>query len=253
MAISAAIALFLPIAAALWWSHKSGIGWRYWGFGALVFFVSQIVLRLPWLVPLGAAVSGSIKGNLWLTAAWVAFAAITAALFEEIGRWLGYRYLLREEKSFRSGMMYGLGHGGIESILLVGLSVAASLATYVLLAQGKLPQLPAEQAAQISAVLAAQTPLTALMGGVERIFTLVFHVAFSVLVLQCFLRGERRWLFYSIAAHFFINIVGPGLNGISIFVAEGALFVLALLAFMVIVRLKDTPATEPGAHPQGAA
>jgi hypothetical protein len=46
------------------------------------------------------------------------------------------------------------------------------------------------------------------MGGVERIFTLIFHVAFSVLVLQCFLRSQRRWLFYSIAAHFFVNIVG---------------------------------------------
>lgn len=252
MAISAAIALFLPIAAALWWSRKTGIGWRFWGFGALVFFVSQMVLRLPWLVPLGAAVSGSIKGNLWLTAAWVGFAAITAALFEEIGRWLGYRYLLRDEKSFRSGVMYGLGHGGIESILLVGLNVAGSLVTYILLAQGKLPQLPAEQAAQISAVFAAQTPLTALMGGVERIFTLIFHVAFSVLVLQCFLRGERRWLFYSIAAHFFINVVGPSLNGISVFVAEGALFVLAVLAFMVIVRLKDTQPVDQTISFQGA-
>jgi uncharacterized membrane protein YhfC len=53
LALAAAICLIGPILLALWWHRRTGAPFRALGAGALVFFVSQLVLRLPWQIPLG--------------------------------------------------------------------------------------------------------------------------------------------------------------------------------------------------------
>src|SRR5512135_27806 len=52
---------------------------------------------------------------------WLVILALTAGIFEEVGRYLGYRiFMRREEKTWNKGVMYGLGHGGLESAVLIG-------------------------------------------------------------------------------------------------------------------------------------
>ena len=53
LALAAVFCLTGPILAALWWHRRSGAPLRALAMGALVFFVSQVVLRLPWQIPLG--------------------------------------------------------------------------------------------------------------------------------------------------------------------------------------------------------
>ncbi len=92
------------------------------GAGALVFLVSQVILRLPWQIPLGRWVQ---EHQEWLIP-FLLLSSLTAGLFEETGRWAGYRYLLKE-RSLRIGVMFGLGHGALEAILLAGLPLAGLL------------------------------------------------------------------------------------------------------------------------------
>jgi hypothetical protein len=54
LAVAAGICLIGPILAALWWHRRSGTPLAAFGAGALVFLVSQVILRLPWQIPLGA-------------------------------------------------------------------------------------------------------------------------------------------------------------------------------------------------------
>ena len=124
LAVSALIALGAPLAIAFVFRRRTGASFNYFAIGAAVFFVSQIILRLPWQIPLTKFVQGKTAADSALSYAFLAFSALTAGLFEETGRWLGYRFLIKKERSWRVGVMYGLGHGGIESILLVGINMA---------------------------------------------------------------------------------------------------------------------------------
>jgi len=53
LAVAAGLCLVGPIVACLWWYRRSGAPLAAFGAGALVFLVSQVILRLPWQIPPG--------------------------------------------------------------------------------------------------------------------------------------------------------------------------------------------------------
>ena len=199
LAVAAAICLIGPILAGLWWHRRSGATLRAFGAGALVFFVSQIILRLPWQIPLGRWVQ---EHSEWLVA-FLLFSSFTAGLFEETGRWAGYRYLLTNERSRRIGVMFGLGHGALEAILLAGVPLAGLLVGWVMAARGLVPEGPALEALrqQIGAVEFWKVQLAAL----ERASAIAVHVGLALVVLQVWMRGGMKWLALAILLHFAVN------------------------------------------------
>jgi uncharacterized membrane protein YhfC len=166
--------------------------------GALVFFVSQVILRLPWQIPLGRWVQSHPE---WLVP-FLLFSSLTAGIFEETGRWLGYRHLLTVERSRRVGIMFGLGHGALEAVLLAGLPLGGLLVSWVLAAQGRLPPSAAEAIGQQTASLDFwKIQLAAL----ERASATAVHVGLALVVLQVWKRGGLGWLALAILLHFSIN------------------------------------------------
>jgi uncharacterized membrane protein YhfC len=196
LSLAALICLLGPIALGYWWHYRTGAAFAVFRWGAVVFFVSQVVLRLPWQIPLSRWVIAS-HGN-WM-AAFIIFSALTAGLFEEVGRWVGYRTVLKAERSRNAGVMYGLGHGGCESILLVGLPILAVLVASVAAANGWISQPLAVQAIRQQA--GALEGWGAQLAVIERASTIAAHVGLSLIVLQAFTRGSNRWLGLAILLH----------------------------------------------------
>src|SRR5687767_9763064 len=91
LSLSTVLALFLPPLVA--WLHwkKTKAPWKAVLFGVATFFVSQVVLRLPWQIALGVWLKPKL-GDVVLRTAWIAFSALTAALFEETGRFLAFKH-----------------------------------------------------------------------------------------------------------------------------------------------------------------
>jgi uncharacterized membrane protein YhfC len=199
-------------------------------------------------------VHGQAQGRPWVEWSWLACSALTAGLFEEVARYYGYRRLCRDERSYRVGLMYGLGHGGIESTLLVGLSLVGAVVTYVLYTHNALPTagVPADKVAALHAQMASLTPLNALAGGVERLFALTLQVGFSLLVLQAFTRNDRRWVWIAVAAHAAVDFAAVALMKLGgIALAEAALAVIAAGAAWLIWKLR--PPASPGTDASAAA
>jgi uncharacterized membrane protein YhfC len=201
LAAAATICLVGPVLVALWWHRRSGAPFKALGAGALVFFVSQVVLRLPWQIPLGRWIQGQPK---WVIP-FLLFSSFTAGLFEETGRWVGYKYLLRGERSRRIAVMFGLGHGASEAILLAGLPLAGLLVSWVMAARGLIPA---------GAALEGIRQQTALLDGwkvqlaaLERASAMAVHVGLALIVLQVWVRGGIRWLILAILLHFAINSI----------------------------------------------
>jgi len=239
-----------PFVAALVLTRRLSAGWRLFWLGALVFVVSQLVLRLPLVGALQAALAPQLAGSPALSFALGAGLALTAALFETGGRWVGYRFLLRHDpKTWDTGVMFGLGHGGIESALLIGGLAIAQLAALLTTTEAQLAAMPAVQADALRALAAGVADVPAwfgLNGAYERVMAVVFHVAMSVLVLQSFARGEARWTWYALALHTVMDFVTPVLipallpAGTARLVAQQAfLTLIGALALGIIVALRS--------------
>lgn len=239
LAASAAIALGVPVLLGL-------VAWRVfrapavgWLIGAGTFFVSQVVLRLPWQIAIGVWLQKSHASPtvMW---SWLAVSAFTAGLFEETGRFVAYRWLFKD-RTARGGVMLGLGHGGLESMLLVGLSLVVNVLLYLALANGQSFGIPEAQRPLVVEQFNALTPGLALAGGVERLSSMAVHVGLSVLVLQVFRRGSKWWLAFAIAFHTLSNLVGvAAAKTLGVWQGEGVIAVFALLALWWTVRFVKT-------------
>jgi len=250
-----AFMIALPIAlivAAHRWLH---VGWRYAAYGALIFFTFQLITRLPLIQLAQYVLLPRMHSSRPLLVAFLLFAALTAGVCEEVGRYLGYRWFMgRERKTWAKGVMYGLGHGGLESaVLIAGLS-GIQLINVWLLSSTNLGIVPAAQqavAARQLASLAAQPGWLPLLGGWERICAIVAHVLFSLIVLQVFRRGSLGWLWLAIGLHTLLDAVSAllpqfvhlGAVGDDLLI-ESFVGVFALASLWVILALRRRSADD---------
>ncbi|HJZ47097.1 MAG TPA: YhfC family glutamic-type intramembrane protease, partial [Roseiflexaceae bacterium] len=162
--------MLYPLALALFVRRRLSVGWRYFGYGALIFVLFQLISRVPITLAIQSLIAPQLQASRAALVAWIAFSALTAGVFEELGRYIGYRWLMgREEKTWAKGVMYGLGHGGIESMLLIAGLVAITLIQVLALSRTDLSTLPLtpQQRAQVGqqlAAIAAQPSWAPLLG-----------------------------------------------------------------------------------------
>jgi uncharacterized membrane protein YhfC len=270
---AALIEIVLPLVLGLLARRRLGAGWKYFGYGALIFLLFQLITRVPLVQLLQTQIAPRLQADRGLLLGWLALLSLTAGLAEEIGRYVGYRWLMRrEEKTWPKAVMYGLGHGGLESMLLVAGLTLIGLINLLVLSQTDLATLPlpAEQRAQVEqqlAAVSAQPVWLALAGAWERVWAIAFHVALSVVVLQVFRRARMWWLWLAVAAHTALNLVATGLPIVlglqgttTILVSEAIITLAGLLSLWVIWALRDPPeatgvpvmAVAPGRPPLAA-
>lgn len=232
---SSFVAIFAPLALFLFLWRKRGVSPKAFGWGALTFVISQFVLRFPWQIPLNAALLPAMERDTRVLVAWLVVSALTAALFEEWGRFAAYRWVWKD-RSRDGGLMLGAGQGGLESIVLIGLSLVSSAALYFALSHGVTLGLPAEALPKVITSLVAVTPGLAFMGGVERLGALMLHCALSLVVLEAVRAGKPSMVWRSVAAHTVVNLTVVGLTRwVNLFAAEAVMVVCSagLLLWMV--------------------
>lgn len=178
--------------------------------GALTFTVAVLVLENAahgLLRPLTS--SPAVQGSVLLTAV---YGGLMAALFEEFGRLAAMKLFMKKTLTKENALMYGVGHGGIEAIILVGLLYLSNLITSVMINTGAIASAFAGLDADAAQALAAQLsplssspPLLFAAAGVERISAITLHICLSYFVYRAARYGERRYFALALAAHFAID------------------------------------------------
>lgn len=181
------------------------------GLGVVGFLVSQVLIRLPLLSVLGQSASFAVFAATQPLVYALALAA-SAGLFEETARFLLLHTRRKAPFDLKIPIAYGLGHGGLEAVL-IGLNSVALLAAPNQLAL-----------ADFSIALA----------GIERIGALMVQVALSIIV---YVAVKRRSIVPFLAALLFHTLVDLGAlsastPGMSLWVFE-AVFVFAALLFLL--------------------
>lgn len=245
--INALLMIVLPLVLAAWIDRHYDVDWGLFGAGAATFIGAQL-LHIPfnWLVDQsGLLPDPTGTGGLLVVAL---FLGLSAGLFEEVARYLTYRFWAPGARSWSQGLMLGAGHGGIESILL-GLLVAVNLALFFglprglfqgLVPEGELPQLLTATDALFAAPL-----YDTLLGALERLLALVCHLALSLLVMQSLVRHNGLWLLAAIGWHAVLDSVAVfSAAHWNVYVSQAAIAVIALASLGIILRLRLQPSPE---------
>jgi uncharacterized membrane protein YhfC len=240
--LNALLMIGLPIILGIVLAKRYGLPWRLYFIGAATFVLSQVG-HIPFntLLLNGAVFS---PAGQWPLAAVAIVLGLSAGAFEEVARYLVYRFWIRDARQWREAIMFGAGHGGCEAII-VGMFAAVSAINLLVLSGSDLAtlDLTPEQLTLLQAQLAAlqSSPwYAALLGSVERVFAIIFHISAAVLVLQVFRRGNLLWLAAAIAWHTTLNAVAIYTLTLAGAVwAEAALALLSLISLAIIHALRE--------------
>ncbi|MBE3595938.1 MAG: YhfC family intramembrane metalloprotease [Hydrogenibacillus sp.] len=242
--------LLLVIGSAVYLHRRRWLSWAAAGFGALTFFVFALILeRALHFIVLGSA--GPTRAYLLAhPIAYALYGALAAGLFEEGGRYLVMRRFMTSRRSFGDGLSFGLGHGGLEAVVVLGMTSLSNLALSLQINSGAFDSTlsaPGINEHAREALLALKTtliqasPIDFYLGGVERLFAFVLQLFFSLLVLYALKARRPRYVLYAVLAHAVVDLV-PGYfqatGRVNVYGIEGLLLVYALAAAWGILRIK---------------
>ena len=239
MVFSLIVSFALPIGLFIYAKKKLGAKAAPFFIGCGVFFVMVVMLEAAIHRIVFQLAGEALPGSVILYAV---YGGLMAALFEETGRYIAMRFLVKP-MDFPNAFMYGAGHGGVEAMLLCGVASISNIASAVMINSGtmsaQLASLDAKKAADTAAALSAlwTTPsLTFFAGGVERLLAVVLHVSLSILVFQSIRKKSRKDLLNANLFHFVIDSLAVLLSAVaSVWVVE---LVVALVTGGAVLMAK---------------
>ena len=221
--ITFCVSTMLPILVFVIYGLKNkGKGiWSAWFLGAAGFFVMQVIIRLP-ILSILSTMQGFIDFAEKHYVLYCISLAVTAAIFEVIGRYAVAK-IMSKNLTFNRGIAAGLGHGGIEAIILIGMTYINNIIYIIMINTGSFDTMVEQSAAlgaDTSSLLAVKdalidtSPAIFLLAGYERILTMILHVALSLLVCY-FLSRKEDWkgIIICIICHSIVDFTAPIING----------------------------------------
>lgn len=242
--VNVLLMLLPPFVLAVWMVRRWRVSWSLVGIGAITFVGAQIlhipfntVLLLPWLQGLDI---GALSTD-WRLLVFALLVGLSSGVFEECGRYLVLRYVSRGARTWREALVFGVGHGGVEAVLLGVLVLISLVQLWILRDPAQVAALPLEQAGLVQSQVEAFWELpwyAAMVGCVERLLAMCFHLSAALLVMQTFRRGQVRWLLLAIGWHAVMNAAAIYVASTwGLYWAEAALLVLALISVWIIKTL----------------
>ena len=247
--------LTMPILLG-WFIHRQRQArWGLFLIGMVGFVLSQLFhIPFNWLVvnqlemlPTDTA----ILVNLIIVAM---FYGLSAGVFEEVTRYLIYRFWAKDARTWGRGLMYGSGWGGVESMIL-GLIVLINAVLLAAMSQGSwLELVPAEQQGLLAEQIQAMVTMPwyeGMLGALERAFALCLHLSLSLMVMQVLTRGKLWWLWLAIGWHALVDATAVFMQSYwaNAYLTEGIVAVFAVISLGIIFWLREPEPVEPDLEP----
>ncbi|MEO8354929.1 MAG: YhfC family glutamic-type intramembrane protease [Chloroflexota bacterium] len=229
--------MLLPIIAWVYFSRNFKLSWKLVLAGGLTFIASQ-VLHIPLVTALGSFME---KNTVVVNAV---ILGLLAGIFEETARYILFKRILKNARTWKEAVLVGLGHGGTEALLLGILAAVGfvTMLTYRSVDLSTVPSIPADQVELARQQVAAywSTPIyMAFMGFIERIFAIVLHVSLSIMVLYAIANKKPLWFWLALLWHAFVDAVAVyAVQKAGILAVEGIVAIFALLSLWIVFRLR---------------
>lgn len=184
------LAFLIPIVLIVIWSIKTKTRPLAYVTGAFCFFGFAYGLEaIAHLYFLGINESSSafITNSL---VPYVLYGGLMAGIFEETARLFGFKVILKKRKTKENSVAYGIGHGGIECILTLGITYLTYAAFLIEGTSGN--EILDQQYLSIINSIDASIMVAAV---VERISALILHISLSIIMYKACLNKKNLYLY----------------------------------------------------------
>lgn len=236
------LAVGLPMGLMLYAFLKLKADMLWFGIGAATFIIFALVLEQCLHVAMIKQFGEALTGNLLVKAV---YGGLAAGVFEELGRFTSMNLFKKKELNKLNALMYGVGHGGIEAIIIVGLTSISNLITSIMINTGSFEpmlaslddEVKAQTLKQVS-LLWTTSSLDFYLAGVERVVAITFHICLSYIVYKAVTNKKVQLLLLAIVLHAGLDFVTVLLAGyVSSIVLELVLLVLVAIIAVLVFKI----------------
>lgn len=264
LGLGALLAIVLPVVIAIIWKVKKKEPFTTILIGAAAFILFAVIIEkllqavaiFPTQMGLpDHAVSRFVNARPLL---WAIIVALFPGVFEETGRLIAFKTVLRKRKQKETSISYGIGHGGVEAMYLLGVAYIEYIVfafminhgTFQTLIDQAATQLPGQEAtlADLAAQIATFSFGSLTLGLLERVFAVLFHIGASILVFYACRDKGKGWLYPLaillhtgmdfIAALTLVNLFNPPTWLLELIVAVFAILVFCGAYFLLYKKDK---------------
>ncbi len=250
--IGVVIGIAVPVLIAIIWKIKKKEPVSTILIGAATFFVFVLILEKPIQNVLAFPTAMGLPDNpvsVFLNANTLLLALVASlfpGVFEETGRFVAFKILLKKRRNRETAISYGIGYGGLEAILILGLTYIQYIAFAVMINAGTFQTVIDKVASQAPEQVSAVEDVARLIvrfsfadlgvNLVERVSAVLFHVGASILVFYACKSKKHLWLYpFAIILHtcldFIVALLVFNVISISSWTLEVIVAVFGLLIF----------------------
>ena len=235
-----AAGLILPTVLCIWWLKTRHEKLTSVLTGAMTFLIFALVLESI-VHSIVFMVFPGIKDNV---VAYMLYGALMAGIFEETGRFLAYKLVLKKRTNRETAISYGIGHGGFEAVYILAATGINNFVYAGIINAGQFPALldQLKAAGQDTSPIESLPEQLAAFGIadiglpiLERVFAVMFHIALSILVFYAVKNGKIWMYFLAVILHALLDapaalyqqgVIGIAATEVSYFAAKLKLPVL---------------------------
>ncbi len=248
--VTIVLLLLIGILPTVYWMkrHKGQVKISYFIAGALGFIVSARVLEAGFhyfFLLADNPISQFLNGN---TVAFILYGMIMAGVFEECGRYIVLKYIMKKHRTRENAVLYGIGHGVIEILTVVLPVILLYLVIATSLQNGSVDSvLKALHVTEKNAAVAMQSfqaaaqfnAETAMITVLERISSIGIHIGCSIIVYYSVIVENKKYLGGAVLLHmmadFFAalyqrNVLGAG-------IAETGILFMAIVIVWIATKI----------------
>lgn len=236
-----AAGLILPTVLCIWWLKTRHEKLTSVLTGAMTFLIFALVLESI-VHSIVFMVFPGIKDNV---VAYMLYGALMAGIFEETGRFLAYKLVLKKRTNRETAISYGIGHGGFEAVYILAATGINNFVYAGIINAGQFPALldQLKAAGQDTSPIESLPEQLAAFGIadiglpiLERVFAVMFHIALSILVFYAVKNGKIWMYFLAVILHALLDapaaLYQQGVIGIA--ATEVCLALFSIVTFVII-------------------
>ncbi len=236
-----AAGLILPTVLCIWWLKTRHEKFTSVLTGAMTFLIFALVLESI-VHSIVFMVFPGIKDNV---VAYMLYGALMAGIFEETGRFLAYKLVLKKRTNRETAISYGIGHGGFEAVYILAATGINNFVYAGIINAGQFPALldQLKAAGQDTSPIESLPEQLAAFGIadiglpiLERVFAVMFHIALSILVFYAVKNGKIWMYFLAVILHALLDapaaLYQQGVIGIA--ATEVCLALFSIVTFVII-------------------
>lgn len=212
LTITVILMIVIPVCFFICWRRKhreqTKISWLIAGAAGFVISARMLEVGVHYFcIVADNPVSRFINGN---AAAFVLYGITMAGIFEECGRLIILKYILKKDRTRENAVIYGIGHGGIEILTVLMPAMILYLAIAVMFSQGdteaalKTLNITEETAAaalpSVQAAAAFDYAMMA-MNVMERLLAMLIHIGLTIVVYYGVVNAKKLCLPAAILLH----------------------------------------------------